>query len=209
MIPDETDRNILRAQYKNSIKKEFFRKSIHLCSALIPTFLTIAYWLVLACLGIVLFAYIVSELLRMRGKLLPVIAHITEAASRKRDENRFVLGPVTLVLGIMATVFIWKDDAARIGIYALAFGDGLASLAGKLFGRTRIPFTCGKTVVGSLTCFTAVFCSTFAVCKDAWIALILAGSAMFVELIPLKDFDNLVIPIAIGGLAQLLLYCQR
>ncbi|MBP3708923.1 MAG: phosphatidate cytidylyltransferase [Treponema sp.] len=206
MIPDS---RIARAQYRNSIKKEFFRKSIHLCSALIPTLLAVAYWPILACLGCMLCAYIVSELFRMHGKPLPVIARVTEAASRKRDENKFVLGPVTLVLGIIVTALIWKGDAARIGIYALAFGDGLASLAGKILGRMRVPFTRGKTVVGSLTCFVAVFCSAFAVCKDARIALILAGTAMVVELMPLKDFDNLIIPIVIGGIAQLLLYCQR
>ena len=202
MIPDS---RIAHAQYKNSIKKEFFRKSIHLCSALIPTLIAYAYWQMLACLIIVLCIYVVSELLRMRGKQIPVIAHVTEAASRKRDENRFVLGPVTLVLGVLVTALIWKGDAARIGIYALAFGDGLASLAGKLFGRMTIPFTRGKTVIGSLMCFVAVFCSAYAVCKDVWITLILASVAMLVELMPLKDFDNLVIPVVIGALASALL----
>lgn len=204
MSADENRAGILQAQYKNSIKKELVRKTIHICSALIPSLLTFAYRPVIVCLALVLALYIASETLRKCGISVPIVSHITEAASRKRDENKFVLGPVTLVLGIIITVFLWKPEAARVGIYALAFGDGLASLGGKLFGRTVIPFTHGKTVAGSLTCFLAVLCSSFAVCKNGFVSLVLALSAMAIELIPLGDFDNLVIPVAIGGLAQLL-----
>ena len=205
MSADENRAGILQAQYKNSIKKELVRKSIHICSALIPSFLTFAYWPVIACLAAVLVFYIASETLRKYGVSVPVVSHITEVASRKRDENKFVLGPVTLVLGIIVTALLWKPKAARIGIYALAFGDGLASLGGKLFGRTVIPFTHGKTIAGSLTCFFAVLCSSFAVCKNGFVSLALALSAMAIELIPLGDFDNLVIPVAIGGLSTLLM----
>ena len=205
MSADENRTGILQAQYKNSIKKELVRKSIHICSALIPSFLTFAYWPVIACLTVVLVFYIASETLRKYGVSVPVVSHITEVASRKRDENKFVLGPVTLVLGIIVTALLWKPEAARIGIYALAFGDGLASLGGKLFGRTVIPFTHGKTIAGSFTCFFAVLCSSFAVCKNGLVSLILALSAMAIELIPLGDFDNLVIPVAIGGLSTLLM----
>jgi phytol kinase len=204
MISDETSRGIISEQYRNSIIKELFRKSIHICSALIPTMLSYTYWPVLALLLTALVLYVSSELLRMHGVEVPVIAHVTEIAARKRDENKFVLGPVTLVLGIMAAAVIWQPEAARIGIYALAFGDGLASLGGKLFGRIHIPFTHGKTAAGSITCFTAVFCTAFAVCGNTQSALILACAAMFIEVMPLGDFDNIVIPVLIGGLAQFL-----
>jgi len=50
-----------------------------------------------------------------------------------------------------------------------------------------------------------VLCSSFAVCKNGFVSLVLALSAMAIELIPLGDFDNLVIPVAIGGLAELLM----
>jgi len=108
---------------------------------------------------------------------------------------------------------IWQPTFARIGIYALAFGDGLASLAGKLFGRVQIPFTEGKTVAGSLTCFTAIFISCYLACffmlqgqaDITRVSLIVAGAGMLIEILPLKDFDNLFIPVLLGGLAQYLL----
>jgi len=43
------------------------------------------------------------------------------------------------------------------------------------------------------------------VCKNGFVSLVLALSAMAIELIPLGDYDNLLIPVAIGGLAQLLI----
>ena len=148
-------------QYLNDIVKELFRKSIHLCSALIPFALHLAYWPVLILLTLVVILYTISEFARLHGKTVPIISTITTTAARKRDENKFVLGPVTLSCGIIICALLWKPQPASIGIYALAFGDGLASLSGKLFGKIKIPLTQGKTVAGSLTCFTAVFLSSF------------------------------------------------
>ncbi len=197
---------ILSRQRFNTLAKEFFRKSIHICSAFIPFLLSYAYAPILALLGAALILYTISELLRVyKGVSVPVISAVTAAAARKRDENRFVLGPVTLVLGIITSALLWKSEAAAIGIYALAFGDGLASLGGKLFGRVQVPFTEGKTVAGSLTCFTAIFISSFLVCRSASAALILATVGMFIEVLPMRDADNLVIPVLIGGLAQALI----
>ena len=188
------------------LAKEVFRKSIHLCSAFVPLMLHFAYAPVLIALSAVVTVYFLCELLRLNGKTVPVISAVTAAAARKRDENKFVLGPVTLSMGIIACSLLWRSDCAAIGVYALAFGDGLASLSGKLFGRVIIPFTEGKTVAGSLTCFTAIFITSFLTCGSAYAALILASIGMFIEVLPLKDLDNLIIPVAIGGAAQALLY---
>ena len=87
-------------------------------------------------------------------------------------------------------------------LYALGFGDGLASLVGKLCGRIRIPFTNGKTVAGSLACFTAIFCSTVVLTGNPKVALGCALVGMAFELLPLRDLDNLVIPIVIASVCQ-------
>lgn len=200
-----TRNNILRAQYRNSIKKELVRKSIHLCTAFVPSFFALDYWKTFFALTFILLVYCTSEILRMRGKAIPLFAKLTEVASRKRDENKFVLGPVTLVLGILSSALLFPPEAERIALYALAFGDGLASLSGKLFGRTHIPFTRGKTVAGSLACFFAVFISSFLVCKKTEAALAFGVVALFTEMLPLKDFDNFLIPLVIGAVAKFIL----
>ena len=199
--PCEKD-GIIRRQRLNDIAKELFRKSIHVCSAFIPLFLQCARLPVLFALAAALVLYSLAELMRLKGKSIPLVSAVTAAAARKRDENRFVLGPVTLCAGIILAAILFEPFAASIGIYALAFGDGLASLAGKLFGKVKIPLTQGKTVAGSLTCFAAIFVSCFLVCYNAKIALCVASVGMFIELLPLKDLDNLFIPLVLGLVAQ-------
>ncbi|MDD7580622.1 MAG: phosphatidate cytidylyltransferase [Treponema sp.] len=207
-------RGIISRQRVLMIFKEAFRKAIHLCCAFVPFLLSANYPATMIVLLVLLTLYSVSEFIRLRGIHVPVISTITEAAARKRDENRFVLGPVTLVCGIFLCAFIWKSLPATIGIYALAFGDGLASLSGKMFGRVHIPFTGGKTVAGSLTCFTAIFISCFLACVAGdfpvgvdvcAVSLIIASVGMTIELLPLKDFDNILIPLVLGALSQFLL----
>ncbi len=185
-----------------TIAKEVFRKSIHLCSALIPIMLKFAYAPVIIALAFTVSLYTICELLRLHGKNIPVVSSITAAAARKRDENKFVLGPVTLSLGILASALLWSEQAYSIGIYALAFGDGLASLSGKLFGKVVLPFTQGKTAEGSLTCFTAIFISCFLTSHNTVLSLVIALCGTFIEVLPLKDLDNFIIPIALGAIAQ-------
>lgn len=194
-----------RQKHLHDVIKEVFRKSIHLCSALVPLLLRWNAPAVQVALCLLLIGYTVTESLRRRGKNVPVVSVVTSLAARKRDENKFVLGPITLVVGILAASFMWPQFHAAVGIYALAFGDGLASLAGRLFGRIEIPLTHGKTAEGSLTCFCAIFIAGFLHTRDAGASLVIAFAGMLIELLPLKDFDNILIPVALGGLSYMLL----
>ena len=196
---------ILQQKQIKEIKKEIFRKLIHLCAAFIPFLLNIFYWPIIVLLSLVLCFYIVCEILRTKGINVPLISKITDIASRKRDENHFVLGPVTLVLGILITALCFDPLSAEIGIFALALGDGLASLFGKLFGHVHIPFTQGKTVAGSLTCFIAIYISTFLCTKNPLCALVVAFVGMVIEVFPLKNLDNIALPICTAFVAMFFL----
>lgn len=183
---------------------EVFRKTIHLSSALTVVFAERWYTpTVIGIIGISIL-YCISEFLRMYGHELYLITNITRYASRKRDKGRFVLGPLTLAGGVLAALLLFPIHTAKIAIFALAFGDGLASLVGKRFGKIRLAFFKDKTVAGSLTCFAAVFLSTFAVSGNFWKSLVLGIAGAGIEMLPLKDYDNLLIPIAIGFLASFL-----
>lgn len=193
---------ILWRRYVNSVYKELFRKSIHLCTAFIPFLLKHFYWSIEILLILAVLGFTLSEVLRLNGINVPLISDITSIAARKRDEGKFVLGPVTLVIGIVISSLIFEESCYTIGILSLAFGDGLASLSGKLFGRVHIPFTEGKTVAGSLSCFLAIFCASYFVCRNVYESIILAAVGMFIEVIPMKDFDNILIPVLISFVAQ-------
>jgi len=200
----EKSSGIQLRRYANDIAKELFRKSIHLCTVFVPLLLEAAYRPVLISLSFILVFYIITELLRINGITVPIISTVTQTAARKRDENKFVLGPVTLASGVLITALFFDPVPASIGICALALGDGLASLAGKMCGKVAIPFTNGKTAAGSVTCFAAIFVATFFITQDSELSLVIACAGMLIEVLPLKDFDNLLIPIALASLAQFL-----
>lgn len=183
---------------------EIFRKTIHLCSAFTVPFARISYPFTIAVIIGLTVLYCISELLRMRGYQLCIIAPITRYASRERDKGRFVLGPLTLAGGVLSVLLFFSLHTANIAIFSLAFGDGLASLIGKRFGKTKLVFSKDKTVAGSATCFAAVFLSALAVSGSMWKSIALATVGAGIEMLPLKDYDNLLIPVAIAGIATLL-----
>jgi len=205
--------DVLRTQRPISLSKpwtaelrtEIVRKSIHLLIGLVPTLATWNFGFTVALLSSGILVYSYSEIMRLRGFEIAIVSKITAIAARRRDAGRFVFGPVTLGIGALLALALYPEPAASIAIYALAFGDGLSSLVGKAFGSIKIPFTGGKSVEGSLTCFVAVLCSAYAVTHDAPRSALIAFIAMITEVLPTKDADNILLP-AIVGLAAVGLF---
>ncbi len=189
---------------QREIRTEIIRKSLHFLIGLTPALATLSHSMTMSLLAVGVAVYSFAEILRLSGREVILISRVTALASRTRDDGRFVLGPVTLGLGALAALSFYPDPAAAIAIYALAFGDGLASLVGKLFGTIRIPLTRGKSVEGSLACFLAVFSSTFGLTRSFGRSVAVAVFATLVEALPVKDLDNLLIPISVGSFATLL-----
>lgn len=190
----------------DTIRSEVIRKSIHLSVAIVPTLVNIfgvtSIFLILG-LGVVVYTW--AEYMRLTGKSVAVITFLTILSLRSRDRGRFVLGPVTLGLGAMIALLLYPEPAAAIAIYALAFGDSFSSLVGKLIGTIRIPLTGGKTVEGSLACFVAVAMSTMLVTGSIYVSIGVALGAALLEVLPLRDLDNVVLPAGAGLIAAQLL----
>jgi len=187
-------------------KSEIVRKAIHLLIALCPAMASINKPFTVAFLLIGTLSYTLMEYLRLSGIKVPVVSSITSMVSRQRDAGHFVLGPVTLGFGALLALLLYPSTSAAIAIYALAFGDGIASLVGKLFGRIRPAFLFGKSIEGSLACFSIVLIAAFAVSGNLYITLVAAFTAMLTEALPLKDYDNLVIPVTVGLAVQIALF---
>lgn len=195
--------NILNFSYK--LKKELFRKTIHMVSSFIPFFYFFHRQLVLIGLLSITILYFISEVLRINKIRIPLVSQITEFASRSRDEGKIVLGPITLAIGIFLSFFLFDDyHTSVIAIFALSFGDGVASLFGKMFGGPKIPFTFGKTFSGSTGCFIVLFIVYLSCGLSIQQALMIALLAAIIEAFPTGDFDNLLIPVSTGVLARLL-----
>ena len=188
------------------LQAEIIRKSIHFLIALTPSLAAINVPLTVILLITGILSYSLMEFFRLAGKKIPVVTALTCMASRPRDAGCFVLGPVTLGLGALLALLLYPSPAAFIAIYALAFGDGFASLVGKCFGRNRPAFLCGKSIEGSLTCFFVVFYTSYRVSANINIALVAAFTAMLVEALPLGDYDNIALPVTVGFAVQFLMH---
>jgi dolichol kinase len=188
------------------IKAELVRKSMHFLIALSPGMAALNRPLTVALLMAGTLFYALMETLRLSGVEVPLVSSLTSMASRPRDREHFVLGPVTLGLGALLALLLYPSPAASIGIYALAFGDGFASLVGKIFGKHRPGFMFGKSIEGSLACFSAAFVTAYAVSRRSTVAFLAALIAALVEALPLGDYDNLALPVSVGFAAQFLLF---
>jgi dolichol kinase len=191
------------AVHFRELKTEVIRKSIHFLIALSPLMASVnrSATVILLMAGTLLYTFM--ENLRLSGVKVPLISSLTAMASRSRDLGSFVMGPVTLGLGSLLALLLYPSPAAAIAIYALAFGDGFASLVGKIFGKVRPAFMCGKSVEGSLACFIAVYISAWRVSNNFSISLVAAMTATAVEALPLGDYDNLALPVTVGLAVQL------
>ncbi|MDR0551534.1 MAG: phosphatidate cytidylyltransferase [Spirochaetaceae bacterium] len=186
-------------------KGEMVRKGIHLLIALTPNFALISKPVTLFLLVFGMALYTALEFLMLRGLQIPLFSRIIGAANRERDKGKFALGPLTLAAGAALSLVLFNRDCAFIAIYALAFGDGFASLVGRIFGRTRPRIFAGKSVEGSLTCFLAVYLSVLSLSRDWRLSCITALTATIIEALPLKDWDNIIIPLSTGYTAALVM----
>lgn len=184
---------------RSSLTSELIRKIIHMLIGFVPLFAARDLQTTIYVVALGLFAYTFNEYLRYKGKRsCSLVSRITELASRERDRGHFVLGPSTLLLGVLFALVFFPHPASALAIYALAFGDGLASLVGKVWGRIGPSYLGGKTLEGSFACFLAVYLASLGVLHDVGSALLTAVFATFLEAIPLKDYDNILIPLGTG-----------
>lgn len=184
------------------LKKELFRKTIHIMSSFVPFFYYLYPQTVLISLLLMSILYLASEVLRQNNINIPLISKVTELASRTRDNGKIVLGPITLCAGIFMAFTFFEYRTATIAVFALSFGDGVASLIGKAIQGPKIPFTFGKTFSGSIGCFSFLVL-VYSTCGLRFSqALMLAFCASLIEIFPTGDYDNLLIPIGVGSIAQ-------
>lgn len=187
------------------VQGEIVRKSLHLLIAIVPVLAQANLPATLGLLALGTLFYTFAEASRRHGSPILVVSDLTLIASRDRDANGFVLGPVTLGLGAMLSLLLYPEPSASIAIFALAFGDGLASLVGKIVGGPRIPLLQGKTFSGSLSCFGAVFLIAYHISHRPLESLFIAVAATVLEGIPTGNFDNIIIPFGVGMVATKLL----
>lgn len=177
---------------------DFVREDIHAAGIFMPVIAgIIGVPIVVALIIAIALTYTSSELLRLEGYSLPVIAAITRHAASQSELFGFAAAPLYFAFGIVTTLILFPSAAGGAAIAMFCLGDSAASLFGGMI-TTSLPFNKGKTLEGSLAGFFFAFLGgTFFV--SPLLAVAGAAIAMTVEALPLPVNDNVLVPIITGA----------
>jgi dolichol kinase/phosphoserine phosphatase len=179
-------------------KNEATREAIHASGFLISIVaLAIGIFPVVLFISFVVVLYAVSEARRMERTNLPIISSVTRYAATHEELYELATAPLFFALGIVLTLLAFPMPVSGAAIAAFALGDSTASLFGKAFGKTWLPFNKGKTLEGSVISFFFAFLASLYFVAPLP-ALVAASTAVIVESLPLPLNDNLVTPLVTG-----------
>ena len=177
---------------------DLFREGIHASGFLVPVVAgLIGVPIVAALIFLVLGLYGISEALRTEGKKMPVFYQITLRASSQTELYQLVLAPAYFAIGILLTLLLFPVPANSAAIAMFAFGDSAASIFGRYFSKTPLPFNKDKSLEGSMAGFFFAFLAGLLFISPLK-ALAGAAVAMIVEYLPLPVNDNVLIPLITG-----------
>jgi HAD superfamily phosphoserine phosphatase-like hydrolase len=141
--------------------------------------------------------YVMSELLRLDRKSLPLISTVTRHAATQAELYEFAAAPVYFALGILLVLLLFRAPVSSAAIAIFALGDSTASIFGGMISKKPLPFNKGKTIEGSLAgFFFALLAGSFFI-PPLW-AFLGAAIAMIVECLPLPVNDNILVPLCTG-----------
>ncbi len=126
--------------------------------------------------------------------------------------------PISLFILVLFTFLVGPDKiyefAAAIGILVLGYGDGLAAVVGKKFGKKTLIH--GKSLIGSSVMFIVSILVTVTVILiyqpilplyvSILMVVFVAFTATLVELLTPKGLDNLTIPLTVTLVVTLLTF---
>jgi dolichol kinase/phosphoserine phosphatase len=186
----------LKRKISFSWGQEFRRKGIHATSLFVPLLAGINYILTLELLAATTIVYLASEWSRLNGIRFPVLSSVTRLCVRASERRRFAFAPVTLALGVVFSLVLFPTLIASVSIAILACADSMATIAGKFYGKIRIPYNHKKSLEGSIAFFiTAFICAVIYVPLKT--ALIVSLVSCIIESLPV-EFDNISIPLGTG-----------
>lgn len=149
--------------------------------------------------------------------ILNSIATFSDVAAKQFNQKDIyrnlglVYFPISLIIAIVSYTYGYSSKVASgVAILSMGYGDGLAGIIGRRYGRKKI-FT-NKSYVGGLTMFTVTFLISlfFPIFYDFWalnfnsfVKSIIVGLTGFcAELVP--HIDNLTVPILILVVFQIM-----
>jgi uncharacterized protein (TIGR00297 family) len=117
--------------------------------------------------------------------------------------------PVSLLILVFITFWLDVTYVGAAGILILGYGDGLAGLIGKKFGKKKL--LGNKTIIGTSTIFITSLMVALVIFSIYTPNILIPGSilialfAAIIELITPKDYDNLTVPLGVSMLYYLII----
>lgn len=188
---------------------EIKRKVIHIITLVLPVlYMFLPRNKMLLISGTLLFLALLVEFLRyVNGPFSRLFYRYTDPMLRNHEKHGLT-GATYLFCGVFIAILLFDKWVARSVIFFIIVSDGLAALAGRLWGRNIIIH--GKTIEGSVVfLFSSLIIVLFIVRGNVLIGLAGITVSLFVEIFLYKINDNISIPIFGGGIMQLLLTLTR
>lgn len=144
-----------------------------------------------------------------------------KAMSRSGDRREILRGPLFYgLVFVVLTLVYWKDSpVGMVALMLMCGGDGLADVWGRRFGLVKIPWNGDKSWAGSVGMFLGGFLFALGI-YAAYHALgaftippltrlpalaVIALAGTLVEMLPLKDVDNITVTATAVALGHILL----
>ena len=170
---------------------------MHGAAVVIPLAVWLApRWFWTALLPLATLVVVAADLVRLgHPRLRRFFREMLGASLRSHEQGELTGASWMMVACTLAAFLLPRDLAVAVMLY-LIVGDGLAGFVGKSWGRHALLF--GKSWEGTLAGLAANLAVGLLVFRDPAPALLGAGVASLVELLPLPLDDNLAIPLLSG-----------
>lgn len=146
--------------------------------------------------------YLFSEILRWKKIYFPLVHELTQICAYREELRGIMLSPIFYLLGLSFSLFL-GEIPFLVGASSLIFGDFLAGLIGKNFGKHKLIYNKKKTLEGSLACFFGNF-FFFLFFLSPTFSFLMALISAFIESI-LNRAENLVLPVSVALITKALI----
>ena len=186
-----------------SIRKEIFRKMVHLTSVLIvASYYYFGKQVTLYLLAVTLILFIESEYVRIEWKRTLPLVH----DGIRKKERHTMAGHVFFLIGAIISISIFDMNIAIAAILMTTFGDSAAAIIGRKFGRTWIPRIRSKSLEGCFAELVVNLIIGYIFLDNLIVLLVMAFTATIVETLIEKLDDNLLIPVFSGFNGQIVVW---
>ena len=171
-----------------------YRSLVHGCALLVPVLAdATSKSLALTGLLLVTLLYALEELLRLKGRNVPLMTQFTVRMSRPEERVGFIAKPIYLALGVILALIIFPRSVAYASIVVVAVGDPVAGYVGERFGRRHV----GKKTWEGFLAGTVAACPGTLLLVPPIAGLVGSIVGMLFEFSGVLD-DDLTVPLSAG-----------